>query len=70
MSASLLGLLPRGRRDQAAPLLTGVGLGAATPTAATGFAEWERIPVEDRASAGAYLGEHLAFGRRVGGERR
>ncbi|MEU3312250.1 Rieske 2Fe-2S domain-containing protein [Streptomyces sp. NPDC048387] len=45
LSAAVLDLLP-GRRHAAAPLLVGVGLAAAAPAAAAGWADWAELPPE------------------------
>ncbi|MFF4578522.1 Rieske 2Fe-2S domain-containing protein [Streptomyces sp. NPDC001389] len=44
LSASVLDLLPG--RQRAAPLLVGVGLAAAVPAAAAGWADWAELPPE------------------------
>ncbi|MFD5421253.1 Rieske 2Fe-2S domain-containing protein [Streptomyces sp. NPDC127069] len=46
LSATVLDLLPGRARRTAAPVLVGVGLAAAAPAAAAGWADWAELPPE------------------------
>jgi uncharacterized membrane protein len=51
MTATVLDVVGLGRWRRASLLLTTTGLVAAVPTVATGLAEWEGIPGQDRSTA-------------------
>jgi uncharacterized membrane protein len=51
MAATVLDVVGLGRWRRASLLLTTTGIVAAVPTVATGLAEWERIPSQDRGTA-------------------
>ncbi|MEU3403561.1 Rieske (2Fe-2S) protein [Streptomyces sp. NPDC006670] len=46
LSATVVDLLPGRRRRGAAPVLVGIGLAAAAPAAAAGWADWAELPPE------------------------
>jgi uncharacterized membrane protein len=60
MAATVLDVAGFGRWRRASLLLTTAGLVAAVPTVATGLAEWEEIPHQDRSTAALHASVNSA----------